>query len=364
MADHTTNCTFPQENHIQEKKTGLPLIWGRKLFYTFTGKERAQAVQNVSFSVEAGQILGIVGESGSGKSTLLKLIYGLLAPLQGEIRFDGVLIPDPAKVLIPGHPQMRMVTQNFEDLNTYATVWDNVASQRSNDDLLAKKRETKKTLASLRLTALKDKRIADLSGGEKQRVAIAVALINRPRVLLLDEPFNQVDASFRESLQEDLLRIVAETHLTVIIISHDPSEVMALADRLLILRKGKKSAAGSPRALFSKPPNAYVARLLAQANLLSPEQASLVGIQSQKKIGVHRNALKIIEAPQGAFTIEAIRFRGFHRELLLRHENLELRVLEPLQPDSKKTERTTPEKMVWKLGDQVGIQVMEFFDLP
>lgn len=344
--------------------SGLPLIRSQKLFYTFTGKAQIEAVRNVSFSVEAGQILAIIGESGSGKSTLLRLIYGLLAPTRGEVRFDGILIPDPAGVLIPGHPQMRMVTQNFENLNTYATVWDNVSSQLSNIDLTAKKRETKKTLSRLRLTPLKDKRVADLSGGEKQRVAIAAALINRPRILLLDEPFNQVDASFRETLQEDLLRVVSEMNLTVIMVSHDPSEVMALADHLLILRKGRRSAVGEPRSLFSKPPNAYVARLLAQANILSSEQATLVGIKSEKNIGIHRNALEILKTPQGEFIIQAIRFKGFHRELILSHEKMELRVLEPLKPTFKETDLSEKVKTVWKLGDQVSVQVLEYFDLP
>lgn len=365
IIDQRNNCSFPQENHTENKKNRWPLIWGKKLFYTFTSnKKQVEAVRNLSFSVEKGQILAIIGESGSGKSTLLKMIYGLLAPLQGEVRMDGVLVPDPAEVLIPGHPQMRMVTQNFEDLNTYATVWDNISSQLSNTDLPAKNRETKKTLSSLRLTTLKDKRVADLSGGEKQRVAIAVAMINRPRVLLLDEPFNQVDASFREALQEDLLRIVSEMKLTVIMVSHDPSEVMALADQLLILRKGRKSAAGDPHSLFSKPPNAYVARLLAQANILSPEQASLLGIKSQKNIGIHRNALSIQKSPKGVFKIEGLRFKGFHRELILTHEQLEIRALEPIRPNMEAGELPETEKTAWKLGDQVRIQVLEYFDLP
>src|SRR3546814_9057878 len=112
-----------------------------------------------------------------------------------------------------------MVSQGFDDLNTYANVGDNVASQLSNTDLDAKFRETDASLRRLRIAHLAKQRIADLSGGEKQRVALARALVNNPEVLLMDEPFNQVDASFRETLQRDIRSIVEETGLTVVLVS-------------------------------------------------------------------------------------------------------------------------------------------------
>src|SRR5690606_19657428 len=137
--------------------------------------------------------------------------YGLLEVDHGEIRYRGWRVPNPREKLIPGHDAMRMVSQGFDDLNTYANVWDNVASQLPNTDLEAKFRNTERILSRLRITHLKKQRIADLSGGEKQRVAIARALVNEPEVLLMDEPFNQVDASFRETLQADIRNIVADT---------------------------------------------------------------------------------------------------------------------------------------------------------
>src|SRR5690606_15066952 len=187
-----------------------------------------------SFGIYEGRITAIIGESGSGKSTMLKLIYGLLEPDQGEIRYRGWRVPNPREKLIPGHDAMRMVSQGFDDLNTYANVWDNVASQLPNTDLEAKHTKTENILKQLRISPLYKQRIVDLSGGEKQRVAIARALINEPEVLLMDEPFNQVDASFREFLQHDIRKIVAETGLTVVLVSHDPAEVLSMADELLV----------------------------------------------------------------------------------------------------------------------------------
>src|SRR5690606_21719819 len=122
----------------------------------------------------------IIGESGSGKSTLLRLIYGLLEPDSGEVRYRGLRVPSPREKLIPGHDAMRMVSQGFDDLNTYANVWDNVASQLSNTDLEAKFKTTEDTLFRLRIGHVAKQRIADLSGGEKQRVALARALVNDP----------------------------------------------------------------------------------------------------------------------------------------------------------------------------------------
>jgi spermidine/putrescine transport system ATP-binding protein len=322
---------------------------GKRLSFTFYGKEPVYALRNLSFHANQGQVLAIIGESGSGKSTLLKIIYGLLSPEHGEIRCEGYKIPDPKDQLIPGHPEMRMVSQGFDDLNTYATVWDNVAAQWSNTDLAAKNRHTKKALKSLRLTHLKDQRIADLSGGEKQRVAIARALVKQPKVLLLDEPFNQVDASFRESLQEDIKAIVRDTGLTVILVSHDPSEVLALADELLIIRKGNKVAQGDPKTLFEQPPHPYVATLLAQANLITAEEASLLGISSSDKIGIHRKAIRVSPAVDGKFEVVDIRFRGLYFDLVLKCEDL---ILKAFLADNS----------ALKNGDRVQIKVDDYWE--
>lgn len=325
--------------------TAEPLITISNISYAFEGPPPIHAVHNVKFSIYQGKITAVIGESGSGKSTLLRLIFGLLPPGAGEIRYRGVLVPDPREVLIPGHPKMRMVSQAFDDLNTYATVWDNVSAQLSNTNIAAKQRETRKVLRWLRVLHLRDQRIFDLSGGEKQRVALATALVSNPEVLLMDEPFNQVDAAFRENLQRDIREIVTRTGVTVVMVSHDPAEVLALADHLLVMRKGRISANGQPQTLYDRPPNPYTAKLLARANVISVAEAHALGIPTEKPIGIH---LHDIEAwpladqkpsprptavsstrqtirPKRPFTIQFIWFRGFHQELVVSNGAFELR---------------------------------------
>src|SRR6201746_1698918 len=138
----------------------------------YPGKQLS-GVKKTDLVIQPGKITAIIGESGSGKSTLLRLLYGLLSPDEGEVQFKGERIWGPEEKLIPGHDAMKMVTQHTDDLNLFAKVWDNVASMLPHTDLKAKQEKTEKILAQLKLTRLADKRVVDLSGGEKQRVSIA-----------------------------------------------------------------------------------------------------------------------------------------------------------------------------------------------
>jgi len=291
---------------------------------TFAGKAPIAAVSNLSFGIPEGKVTAVIGESGSGKSTLLRLIYGLLAPDSGEIRYRGWRVPGPSEKLIPGHDAMRMVSQGFDDLNTYANVWDNVASQLSNTDLEAKLRETEASLRRLRIDHLAKQRISDLSGGEKQRVALARALVNNPEVLLMDEPFNQVDASFTDTLQRDIRAIVEETGLTVVLVSHDPAEVLAMADELIVLKGGRLMAAGKPTKLYPQPPNAYTARLLAKSNILEAAEAQLLGIDTDTPVAIHPEWLSFTENTHGRFRVQEMQFKGFYRLITVQHQAITL----------------------------------------
>ena len=294
---------------------------------------KASGVNNITLSVERGNITAILGESGSGKSTLLKLLYGLLSPNEGEVFFKGELVMGPAEKLIPGHDDMRMVTQHTEDLNLFATVWNNVSGQLSNTHLKYKATETEKALKQLRIYHLKDQRVADLSGGEKQRTAIARALITQPEILFLDEPFNQVDASFRETLQQNIREIVAETGLTVIMVSHDPAEVLSMADTLIVLKQGEIVEYGSPAELYQNPKMLYTAQLLAHCSVLTQEQARRLGLETDRSaIALKPEDIKIIVLSRWAknkvlWQVQQVLFKGFYEELMVAHDDIVIRVL-------------------------------------
>ncbi len=224
-------------------------------------------VSSINVETDSGEIVTIIGESGSGKTTLLKLIYGYLVPQEGEVLFNGERIKGPSEKLIPGHDEMKMVTQELT-LNLYAKVFDNIASQLSNTDLEAKKELTIQTMEFLRIDHLADKKIVELSGGEQQRVAIARAVITEPEVLLLDEPFNQVDTILRRQLRDDIERLSKFLNITIIMVSHDPTDGLSISDKIMIMREGKIIREGKPSEIYHHPKYAYVANLLGKANIL------------------------------------------------------------------------------------------------
>jgi len=314
----------------------MKVVIGRSVSCVFGGKRQVVAVDAVDFDIAEGKITGIVGESGSGKTTLLKLIYGLLAPSAGEVRYRNRPVPTRRDKLIPGHDAMKLVAQDFDDLNLFAKVWDNVASQLSNTDIALKQSKTQAALAKLGIAHRAEQRVADLSGGEKQRLAIARALVNEPEVLLMDEPFNQVDAAFREELQQDIRNIVEESGLTLVLVSHDLSDVLAMADELIVMKNAKITEQGSPERLYRAPQHAYTARLLAKSNILDPEQAAALGMPSDRAIAIHREDVHCAANPNGRFRIADIRFQGFYSELVLTDGNLVLHAIHVPPTDLRK----------------------------
>jgi ABC-type Fe3+/spermidine/putrescine transport system ATPase subunit len=286
-------------------------------------------VKTTDLTIEAGHVTAIIGASGSGKSTLLRLLYGLLSPDTGEVRFKGEKIWGPEVKLIPGHDSMKMVTQANDDLNLFAKVWDNVATLMPNTNVKEKEERSEKVLKQLNMLHLANHRIADLSGGERQRVAIARALITHPEVLLLDEPFNQVDTSFRDGLQEDIRHIVKDTGLTVVMVSHDPAEVMSMADTLIVLKNGEIIESGNPKQIYNNPKNLYTAQLLTNCNVLSRQEAALCGINAHKEhIMIYPEWVTITNSwTRKNWTVKKVLFKGFYEELLVENHGVLLRIL-------------------------------------
>lgn len=246
MAQQTSSCQYIPTD---QEKIGIPLIYGEDLSHIFHAKQDVVAVRKVDFGIKEGKITAIIGESGSGKTTLLKLIYGLLAPSSGEVRYRGWLIPTRKDKLIPGHDAMKLVSQGFDDLNLYAKVWDNIASQLPNTNLARKESKTRETLDRLKILHLAQQRVADLSGGEKQRVAIARAILKNPDLIILDEATSALDSESEHLVQQGLESLVSGR--TSVIIAHRLSTVMN-AHQILVLRNGEILERGTHKELANK----------------------------------------------------------------------------------------------------------------
>ena len=279
------------------------------------------------------------------------MLYGLLSPDEGEIQFKGARIWGPEEKLIPGHDAMKMVTQDTDGLNLFAKVWDNIATLLPNTDVAAKEENTRRVMQQLNITRIAEKQVFYLSGGEKQRVAIARALVTRPEVLLLDEPFNQVDTSFREGLQQDIRQVVKDTGLTVIMVSHDPAEVLSMADELIVLKDGEMLEAGAPKTLYNHPQNLYTARLLSSCNILTPYEAAFYGINSQKEhVVIYPEWAKPTSSwTHKDWTIKQVLFKGSHEGLVVEKDGIALRLLND-QPDK------------FKEGEKVHVKVERYLE--
>ncbi len=285
-------------------------------------------VSDINLTIDKGEFVAIVGESGSGKSTLLKLIFGTLAPNEGELTLNGEHIPGPHEKLIPGHDSMKMLSQDF-NLNLYAKVYENIESMLSNENVKEKKQRSEDIMELLGISALAEKRIVELSGGEQQRVALARAIITKPEVLLLDEPFSQLDAVLKTQFRADLKRLGNDLGITIIMVSHDPVDGLTLADKMFILKGGKLIESGEPANIYDNPSHIYTARLLGNAFFLPSDEARTMGIRS--------NAANVMIYPEWIqlksnwtskkYEVEEIFFRGFYEDLLLERKGVRIHAI-------------------------------------
>lgn len=282
-------------------------------------------VVGINLSIEKGDFIAIVGESGSGKSTLLKLIYGLLAPDSGEVLFNGEHLYGPDEKLIPGHDSMKMLSQDF-DLNLYARVYENIGSMLSNEDMHGKKEKSAAVMQLLGIEHLANKKIVELSGGEQQRVALARAIITEPEVLLLDEPFSQLDALLKTQLRADLKKLSDHLGMTIILVSHDPVDGLAMANKLIILKDGKLIESGQPKELYANPAHIYTAKLLGNAFILPADEARSLGIRAKMEaVMIYPEWLELKSSwSSKSYRVKEIFFKGFYEDLLLERDGIEI----------------------------------------
>ncbi len=213
-------------------------------------------LKKLSFSLDRGVQLGIAGATGSSKTTLLRIIAGLLQADGGSVWLDGKRIEGPDEKLIPGHPSIGFLSQHFELRNNYRVIEElEVAS------VLTKEQEEK--LYSLcQISHLLSRKTTSLSGGERQRVALVRVLLKSPSLLLLDEPFSNLDTDHKRTMKQVLKKISHEFGITTILVSHDGADLLSWADSLLLMHEGQIIQEGPPQLLYQNPLNEYVAGLL------------------------------------------------------------------------------------------------------
>jgi len=220
-------------------------------------------VNDISFTQRAGENIAIAGETGSGKTTLLKMIGGLVQPTSGEIRFENKKVIGPLDQLLPGNPGIAYASQHFELRNNY---WVHEILEYAN---LLPAEEAQSLYDICRISHLFDRRTNDgLSGGEKQRIALARLLTTKPRLLLLDEPFSNLDIIHKNIIRSAIQDIGERLQTTCIMVSHDPLDILSWADTVFIMKEGQIIQSGIAAQVYRQPVNEYCAALLGDYNLV------------------------------------------------------------------------------------------------
>lgn len=229
-----------------------------------------KTINEVSFELQRGKNLAIIGESGCGKSTLLKLIYGLYDLDKGHIFWNDVEVLGPKFNLIPGMDFMKYLAQDF-DLMPFITVSENIGKYLSNSCLEQKNSRIAELLEIVEMTDYANIKAKYLSGGQMQRVALARVLASEPELLLLDEPFSHIDNSRRNSLRRNLFSYLREKKISVIVATHDSSDVLSFSDEVIVLKDGNKIMQADPESVYNNYNNYYIASLFGDVNEITIE---------------------------------------------------------------------------------------------
>ncbi len=298
-------------------------------------------IDDISFEQRSLQKIAIAGESGAGKTTLLKMISGHAQPTGGTILFDGKRVIGPDEKLLPGHKHIGYLSQHYELLNHYR-VEELIWFENKLD-----KAEAKQLFEICRIDDLLQRKTNYLSGGEKQRIALCMLLVKQPTLLVLDEPFSNLDPIHTDILKTVLNDITDRLKITCMLTSHDPHDTLSWADEILVVKDGKLLQQGTPQELYHKPVNEYAAGLFGKYNLLKPRIALLFGIESNGNDVMTRPEHFAISATGSGVkgVIQKISFWGSFYEVEVMIEDVKIVV------------RTI--KNEWKIGKKVLVNIKE-----
>ena len=274
-----------------------------------------KVLNQISGTIRKGELLSLVGISGSGKTTLLKIIAGLISSDTGSIYLNSKKLQGPKDKLIAGHEEIKLVFQDFA-LKSNMSVEENLNYALLGYDEFYKKNRIKRLIEICNLETLRPQHPEELSGGQKQRVAFARALASEPEVILMDEPFSNLDPLTKQSLLIETKLLAKKTDTTVILVTHDTRDAMEIADEIWVLQKGKIAQKGTPREVYKKPKNAQIARLFGIINLLSEYQSNkLLNIKSPTGIWIENVNITSKGVIKGY--VKEVIFNGKNHKLLI-----------------------------------------------
>lgn len=284
---------------------------------------RIKAVDGVDLRIHTGEILAILGPSGCGKTTLLRLIAGFEDPDRGEVRIRDEIAASGQQVLPPEKRRVGMVFQDHA-LFPHLSVRENIAFGLKDLSPESRQARVRRSLTLIGLPGLSDRRPSDLSGGERQRVAVARALAPQPIIILLDEPFSNLDAERRVRIREQVRDILKRAAATAIFVTHDQEEAIFMGDRLGVMREGRLEQIGPAEDLFKAPATKFVAEFLGHAEFLPAwvtedglqteigplPQATTLAVGTQVEVGFRADDVTFSPDPMGSAQITARFFQG------------------------------------------------------
>ena len=275
-------------------------------------------LRDISLEIAEGEFLTILGESGSGKTTLLRIIAGFESANSGEIWMEG----ERLDVLPPYRRRVNTVFQHYA-LFPHLTVEENVGyglrvAKLPKDEVATR---VEQALAMVKMAAYAGSKPAKISGGQQQRIALARALVNRPRLLLLDEPLSALDANLRRQMQVELKSLQREVGISFVFVTHDQEEAMVMSDRIALLRMGELEQVASPREIYRRPATAYTAQFIGHTNLLRGGVLSRVarchsldwpvGLPDGPVLfSLRPENIRVVDLAVGSSGVNVVRFRG------------------------------------------------------
>ncbi|WP_299156361.1 ABC transporter ATP-binding protein [uncultured Tenacibaculum sp.] len=269
---------------------------------SFTYPSKEKILHHINFSLKKGEHLCIMGESGCGKSTLLKAIYGLLDLDNGTLFWNDIQILGPKHHLVPGMDFFKYVAQDF-DLMPYTSVSENIKKFLSRFYPKEAEKRTQELLQVIEMTKFANEKVKNLSGGQQQRVAIARALAKEPELLLLDEPFSQIDNFKKNSLRRKLFSYLKENNISCIVATHDGSDALSFADKMIVIQNQKIIAKDTPSNLYKDLKQKYVASLFDDVNEF---------FFNKKQILLYPHQIRVVENSNHKAIIKKAYFKGYY----------------------------------------------------